>query len=364
VLLNFNEALSFDEGNVNSFNMEDCGYARDVNFTIEFPTSIALDFPCVFEKHKIYRLHVENSVCDMAGNCIPNFELLLGFGDKPNADEVVINELLFNPNTGGVDFVELYNRSDKIAELQGCRIANRKLANGAIDRSYALPAYTLLPNSYVVLTTKPDVLCTQYRCENPEAFISLSTMPPYANEAGCVALLSADSTLLENFYYSEKMHSGALVNNKGVSLERINPNRAASEEANWLSAAQVVGFATPTYKNSQHSTHEFNDDDAVNVYPEVFSPDGDGFDDVLFIGYKMPSEGYVANISIFTSAGKIVKTLCRNATLAVEGQLSWDGVCDSGTLADIGVYVVYAEVFSLDGRVNRYKKTCVVGARF
>lgn len=364
VQLNFNEALSFEGDNVNAFNISDCGYSKDAVFTIESPTSISLDFPCVFEKHKIYRLRAENAVCDMSGNCIPNFDLLLGFGDKPNAGEVVINELLFNPNAGGVDFVELYNRSDKIAELQGCRIANRKLANDAIDRSYTLPAYTLLPNDYVVITTKPDVVREQYRCENPNAFISLSAMPSYANDAGCVALLNVDSTLLENFYYSEKMHSGALVNKRGVSLERINPNRAAGEEAGWLSAAQVVGFATPTYKNSQYSEHEFSSDDALSLYPEVFSPDGDGFDDVLFIGYKMPSEGYVANISIFTSAGKIAKTLCRNATLAVEGQLSWDGVCDNGKRADVGVYVVYVEAFSLDGKVNRYKKTCVVGARF
>jgi len=278
--------------------------------------------------------------------------------------DVVINEVLFNPNAGGVDFVELYNRSDGAVDLQGVCIANRTLSTGALYRSYELPSYVLPPNGYVVVTTNPEVVWNQYYCEDTSAFITLSTMPTYPNDAGCVTLLNVDGTLLEDFYYTEKMHSGVLANKKGVSLERINPDRPASESSNWQSAAQVAGFATPTYKNSQHSDHAFGGDDGISLYPEVFSPDGDGVDDVLFIGYKMPSEGYVANITVFTSAGRMVKALCRNATLAVEGQLSWDGVCDSGKLAEVGVYIVYAEVFSLNGKVSRYKKTCVVGARF
>ncbi len=362
--LDFSEALSEESLAPSSFVLDGCGAPQDLFFSLENPSSVTLVFPCQLEKNTSYFLHAENAACDLSNNCLHDFELRFGFGDKPAAGSVVINEVLFNPNTGGVDFVELYSCSDKIAELQGCRIANRKAATGAIDKSYLLPAYTLLPGEYVVITTKPDVVRAQYRCENPEAFIALPTLPAYPNESGCVTLLNADSTLLEDFYYSEKMHSGALVNKKGVSLERINPNRPASENASWLSAAQVVGFGTPTYRNSQYSTHEPSHDDAVSIYPEVFSPDGDGFDDVLFIGYKMPKEGYIANISIFTSGGKAAKTLCRNATLAVEGQLSWDGTCDNGRRADVGVYVVYVEVFSLDGKINKYKKTCVVGARF
>ncbi|MDR3297469.1 MAG: gliding motility-associated C-terminal domain-containing protein, partial [Prevotellaceae bacterium] len=99
-------------------------------------------------------------------------------------------------------------------------------------------------------------------------------------------------------------------------------------------------------------------------FPETFSPDGDGYDDVLFIAYAMPSEGYIANISIYDAAGRLARTLCRNTTLATEGRLSWDGTCDNGKPAAIGIYVVYAEVFTLNGKTQRYKKTCVVGRRF
>ncbi|MDR2937855.1 MAG: lamin tail domain-containing protein [Prevotellaceae bacterium] len=359
IKLDFSEALSPLEISIINCKLNSYDEILKPSFTIENPTSLTLSLPFPLEKHKVYTLYSDNLACDFAENCLQNFELQLGFGDTPSAGEVVINELLFNPNAGGVDFVELYNRSEKIAQLQGSIIANRKVANGEIDRSYALPAYTLFPNEYVVLTTKPELVRAQYHCENSGAFISIPTMPPYANEAGCVSLLGIDS-----FYSNEKMHSGALLSKKGVSLERINPNRDANEESNWLSAAQTVGFATPTYKNSQHSAHEQSSSDGITLYPEVFSPDGDGVDDMLFIDYRMPSEGYVANISIFTSAGKIVKTLCRNATLAVEGRLSCDGVDNGGKRADVGVYVIFVEVFSLDGKVKQYKKTCVVGARF
>ncbi len=324
-----------------------------------------------------------NSSCDFAGNgigvhlvtstaknnkCLVLDNIEATFAPRQRyvlpSGAVVINEVLFNPYTGGVDFVELYNCSNAVVNLKGCSIANRKIETGVIDKSYTLPNYSLLPNKYVAVTTKPDVVQAQYFCENTDAFIALATMPSYPNEEGCVTLLNTDGTLLEDFYYSDKMHNDVLVDTKGVSLERINPNRAASEGANWTSAAQEVGFATPTYKNSQYSTHDFKGSDVVSISPEVFSPDGDGVDDMLFIGYRMPAEGYIANITIFTSAGKVAKILCRNTTLAVEGQLSWDGVCDNGKRADVGIYLVLVEAFSLSGKVNRYKKTCVVGARF
>jgi hypothetical protein len=205
------------------------------------------------------------------------------------------------------------------------------------------------------------VVRAQYSCPNPKAFIALANLPSYPNEEGCVALLGSDGAALEDFYYTEKMHSGVLAATKGVSLERINPNRPASEASGWFSAAQVAGFATPTGKNSHYSEREDSGSDAVNLFPETFSPNGDGRDDVLFIGYAMPAEGYIANVTVFDAAGRIVKTLYRNTTLAVEGRLSWDGTCSNGKIADMGIYVVYVEVFSLDGKVNRYKKTCVVG---
>jgi hypothetical protein len=362
--LNFNEPLNEAALSAEKFSLDNnVGAAKSVRWDIEKPMSITLTFDSPLAQNVVYTLSVKSgAICDLAQSCRADFTMQAGFGEAPAAGDVVINEVLFNPYAGGVDFVEIYNCSDKIAELEEVHIANRNIANGAINMSYPLPTYALFPRSCVVIATLPDVVREQYRCPNPEAFITLAALPSYPNDQGCVALLDSAGAALENFYYSEKMHSNLLTDTKGVSLERINPSRPASEASSWLSAAQAAGFATPTGKNSQYSEHENNGNDAVQLFPETFSPNGDGVDDILFISYVMPAEGYVANVTIFDAAGRIAKTLCRNTTLAVEGRLSWDGVCNNGKVAAMGIYVVYVEVFSLNGRVSSYKKTCVVGA--
>lgn len=365
VRLNFSEAIDGEALSAGSFAIDKgLGAAQDVLFSSQSPASLTLRFAQPLAPGAIYTLAVEAAaVCDLSQNCSGDFTLPVGLSEAPAPADIAINEVLFNPFAGGVDFVELYNRSEKIVALQGLQIANRK-ASGALNKAYRLPAYPLFPRSYVVLTTSPEAVQAHYACPHPLAFIALATMPSYPNDAGCVALLDSAGAAMEDFYYTEKMHSGILADRKGVSLERINPDRPAAEASNWLSAAQAAGFATPTGENSQHSERVNTSPDAVSLFPEVFSPDGDGFDDVLFVAYAMPTEGYIANITVFDAAGRVARTLCRSITLAVKGQLSWDGTCDNGAIAPIGLYVVMVEAFSLEGKVSRYKKTCVVGARF
>ncbi|MCD4746506.1 MAG: hypothetical protein K8R58_09415, partial [Bacteroidales bacterium] len=65
--------------------------------------------------------------------------------------------------------------------------------------------------------------------------------------------------------------------------------------------------------------------------------------------------------TIFNSAGKLTKTLIRNELLGTKGGFSWDGINQNNEKANIGIYIIYFEVFDLNGKVKHYKKTCVVG---
>jgi hypothetical protein len=148
----------------------------------------------------------------------------------------------------------------------------------------------------------------------------------------------------------------------GISLERLDFSRPTDDPTNWHSAAEGVGFATPGYKNSQ-----FNPAEAaaanIEITPEVFSPDNDGIDDVLKISYKFDTPGYVANITIFDPRGRIERKLAQNELLGVEGTFSWDGINEQRQKSRIGIYVIYFEVFNLDGDVLKFKKTCVVASK-
>ena len=96
------------------------------------------------------------------------------------------------------------------------------------------------------------------------------------------------------------------------------------------------------------------------VVPLSFSPDIDGFDDVVNISYNFPSPGYVANVIVYDAKGRLVRNLVQNKLLGLSGTFSWDGVTEDAEKARIGIYIVFVEAFDLDGNVQSFKKTVVL----
>jgi hypothetical protein len=278
-------------------------------------------------------------------------------------NDLVINELLANPKDGGVDFVEIYNRSNKIIDLNTIYISSYDTINKVPLKKELITAVSRLiyPKEYIVISENGTVVKNQYSTDNPTGFMDVQKFPSM-NIASGTACLSTLTTVIDYFKYDEGMQFALLNDTKGVSLERIDFDRSAQDKTNWHSAAKTVGFATPAYENSQY--YEAVDvEDHVKLSPELFSPDEDGINDVLTIGYRFDNSGYVGNISIYDSGGRLIKRLVRNELLGTSGNYSWDGIDENNEKARIGIYVVYFEAFDLAGEVKHYKKPCVVAGK-
>jgi flagellar hook assembly protein FlgD len=102
----------------------------------------------------------------------------------------------------------------------------------------------------------------------------------------------------------------------------------------------------------------------VTVTPKTFSPDNDGFEDYTTLNFQLAETGFVANITIFDAVGRPVKILAKNATLALTGSFRWDGLNDKFSKVPVGTYVIYTEMFNLEGKKKSFKNTVVVAARF
>ena len=68
----------------------------------------------------------------------------------------------------------------------------------------------------------------------------------------------------------------------------------------------------------------------------VFSPDSDGFEDVLQVTYEMNEEGLLGQVSIYDDKGRIIKNLFSNELMGSSGSFTWDGTTNDGVKA-IGV---------------------------
>ncbi len=280
--------------------------------------------------------------------------------------DVIVNEILFNPKPDANDYVELYNRSNKIINLKNSYLANRSSA-GIIAGITQISStdYPLFPGDFIVATKDPESIRRNYVAYNPDAFITVNT-PSYNDDAGNVLLLNEQGNIIDEISYSDKWHFALISNTEGVALERINYNDTtlvpAEQQKNWHSAASSAGYGTPTYKNSQAAEATAVQGD-ITVSPKIFSPDNDGQDDVATITYRFPEQGYVANITIFDAAGRPVRYLQRNALSGITGYYRWDGLGENQKKLPVGLYVVYTEVFNLTGKTRRFKNTITLARK-
>jgi hypothetical protein len=325
--------------------------------------SVKLTLPSALSSGIIYILTVGNAITDCAGNVIGSDNTAKFAIPQPCLpNDIVINEILADPNTGGVDFVEIYNRSNKVMDLGTINLCSMDTLTGALTEVNLISptGFLIFPQEYIVLSEDGSAVRSQYYTSNPEGFIDMSSIPAMNIDGDVVVLADMSNTIIDKVVYSSQWHFPLLNSTKGVSLERIHFDNPSQDANNWHSAAENVN-ATPGYKNSQYSLGENTSE--VTVSPEVFSPDNDGHNDVVNITYSFSAAGFVANCSIYDSKGRLVRTLVQNELLGTSGSFAWDGITDGKEKAAIGIYVIYFEVFTTDGTVKKHKKTCVVAGR-
>ncbi len=310
-----------------------------------------------------YQLNLHQTLSDLSGNNLYLNSARFALALKALPNDVVINEVLYNPLSGGTDFVELYNRSSNVVNLKQFYLASRDDGNNLRQLSLITDDGMLIfPDDYVLLSVNNDKVLNYYYTQNRQGFYQMNALPSYPNDAGVVVLLDTTGLLIDEFAYTDKMQFGLLASTKGVSLERIDPNRSASDRTNWHSAAENVGWATPAYRNSVFSqTPPYKDE--IMVEPEAFSPDNDGHNDVLNLHYAFDKPGFTAHVTIFDGAGRSVRRLVKSELLSQSGIISWDGLTDDRHKAPVGIYIIYIEVFDLEGTIHQFRKVCVVSAR-
>lgn len=365
IILVFDEPLdSLKAATVANYSISDgIGTAQNAISIAPVFDQVSLKLSTPLQSNKVYTI-TASTITDCVGNAIGKKKMTrVGISSIADSFDVVINEILFNPGSNGVDYVEIYNRSKKNIDLKNIYIANRSTA-GAVSSITQVTAgnYLFFPGDYMVITSDASIVKRDYITLNADAFAVLSSTPSYNDDKGDVIILNAQGKIIDELAYSEKWHFKLIDNPEGVALERIDHNAATQQQDNWHSAATSVGYGTPTYKNSQYrSDTELKG--SVSVSPEIFSPDNDGRDDFATIDYSFPSPGYIANITILDATGRLVRYLQRNALCGIKGNYRWDGLGEKNQKLPTGIYIVYTEVFNLNGKKKQFKDVIVLARR-
>jgi hypothetical protein len=365
ITLVFDEPLdSLKAATVTNYNISDAiGMPQSITTISPVFDKVSLKLSTPISRNKVYTI-TTTAVTDCAGNGLTGKNTArVGIAEVADSLNIVINEILFNPKSNGTDYVEIYNRSNKILDLKQTYIANRNSA-GVISNIKQLTAdnYLLFPQDFIVITEDPFIIKRDFITKNINAFVTVTSMPSYNDDKGDVIILNAQGSITDELQYDEKWHFKLIDNREGIALERIDYNAATQQPDNWHSAATSVGYGTPTYKNSQYKINDGMQGE-ITVTPEIISPDNDGIDDFATINYIFPSPGYVTNITIFDAAGRIVRYLQRNALCGIKGNYRWDGLGEKNQKLSVGIYIIYTEIFNLEGKKKQFKNTTVLARR-
>ncbi len=293
-----------------------------------------------------------NGICDCAqNNIVGDNKKNIFIAHQIQVEDVLINELLFNPKPLGADFIEIYNNTAKIFDIKDLKIANLS-EKGEIASIKALSIDTkwILPNQYLAFSVDIDNVMGNYPNAVKSALINIKELPAFPDEKGTVILLYGNS-IIDKLDYSEQMHFALLHEKEGVSLERVSCNRKTNEIGNFRSAASVVGFATPGSVNSQAiDKDKMIEDEWIVSTSKTFSPDNDGFEDVAEYRYSLNESGWLCNATVYDLNGNIVRKISKASTISTNGYLYWDGLTENLQKASIGIYVTYFEFYHPDGR--------------
>jgi hypothetical protein len=298
--------------------------------------------------------------------------------------DLVINEIMFDPisdDRDGLpdqsDYVEIHNPNSFAISLEGIFLHDEPDENGEITRLDPLStrARWIPAGGYALFYPEPErqpfeESRTAVFFNIPAEFSSFAlqterTTMSLPISGRQIYLADSTQTTIDMVDYREEWHNPNIIDTKGIALERINPNYESNDPVNWGSNASSVGGSPGSENSIFQTTDPLMADTGVDLSPNPFSPDGDGFDDALLINYKLDEPDYLLKIRIFDRYGRLVRKLAEARPAGFDGSIIWDGMTDSGQTNRIGIYIVLIEAYNSSNGSNRtFKETAVIARQF
>lgn len=126
--------------------------------------------------------------------------------ENAEKEDLIINEVLFNPFSDGSDFIEILNKSEKFINLKGLMISNSSTNKNVILKEDQI----LRKGDYVCITSDPADIVVNYYVPDSIIFIETS-MPALNDDKGNVSLIRlnsvSESIMIDSFDYNSDMHS-------------------------------------------------------------------------------------------------------------------------------------------------------------
>ena len=310
--------------------------------------SIAVKAHAPFADRFVVRSFVEGAPDEWAGDDSLRFELRTSPGD------VVVNEIMYRPDEGECEWVEIVCTGGVARDLAGWTICDATGSRRLVSRE----PLVLAPFGYLVLARDSATFAARYpRCAAPVRTPAGGW--PSLNDsdrdgvADRVSLHDDAGVLVESVAYRD-----LLGKERGRSIERVSETACSALPGGvWHRSAARDG-ATPGAENSTRSRFMPKGTRPALV-PNPFSPSRHG---AVSISGALARGEVGFRVRIFSMAGIELRRVFAESGGARTFSCRWDGTDDRGAVLPSGLYVCLVEYIGAGGGVCRREKLCVVVA--
>jgi hypothetical protein len=256
------------------------------------------------------------------GDFEPSNDSLVYFVNVPfDFNDVVINEIMYDPLSGSPEWIEIENRLNYDIDLLNWYIddADFYSPNQIVESS------TLESSGYAVITGMVDY----------ENMIMQSGFPGLNNNSDNIYLFDHTGKMIDHVGYQSSWGGG-----DGFSLERITRFLDSNNQRNW--GICVADSGNTAGEENSIFVIAIEAEGALLSAPNPFSPNNDGLDDELIISYNMPFSQVYLKAIIYDVRGRRQKVI-NDGVSASAGIIRWDGKRSDGKTCVTGQYILVIE---------------------
>jgi len=265
---------------------------------------------------------------------------------------ILINEIMFDVSKNNSEYIELYNISDTLINLNGL-----KIYDGSKKFFQIIEKFYIMPKDYAVLSmdslifNKFDYLKDSSKVFIPKTKISLN------NDADKIILKNYKDETIDSISYNKYWHNKALNYTKDISLEKKEPTLVSHIQNNWTSSTSPLG-GTPGRINSINQILEINTN--LEIEPNTISYSMSKEIEIN-IKYKIDFESSFINIKIFDLSGIEHSNPYNNYFSGKSGILKYNLTNDKGFRLPPAPYIINFEATdTLTGKIIKINELFVI----
>lgn len=173
--------------------------------------------------------------------------------------DVIISEIFADPSPviglPEAEFIELYNRSEKIIDLGGW-----KFTDGS---STAILSGLLYPSEYRIIT--PTTSATLFSSFG--AVLGVANFPTLNNTGDNLVLRRKDELVIDQVFYTDSWYRDDDKKQGGYTLELIDPANPCGENDNWIASDSPTGGTPGTQNSVFESKPDLTGPKLISVFP-------------------------------------------------------------------------------------------------